>query len=216
MTAFRNRLLGLAAGTLALSSFSSMAYAQTTQEVLNFTGSVFHNISPDPATGLITAGEYTANSYFTFDQSMILNNIGWVYDSSMPSYTIFGYQRGYINSSGTFVGTFSQTFNENDLDTVTVSGLRYLKSFTAQEYASGTVYQVYACVFFGDSYTRTGFLDNAVGVTHSSNVIGNAAGNLRVTALGGSVAPEPGSFALALTGGAALIGICIRRRRNAA
>jgi hypothetical protein len=35
------------------------------------------------------------------------------------------------------------------------------------------------------------------------------------SSLGGNVAPEPGSFALALTGGAALIGICIRRRRNA-
>jgi hypothetical protein len=33
---------------------------------------------------------------------------------------------------------------------------------------------------------------------------------------GSNVAPEPGSFALALTGGAALLGICIRRRRNAA
>jgi hypothetical protein len=204
MTAFRNRLLGLAASTLALSSFTSMAYAQTTQEVLNFTGSVFHNNSPDPA------------SYFTFDQSMILNNIGWVYDSSMPSNTYFGYQRGYINSSGTFVGTFAQQdFSENDLDTVTVSGLRYLKSFTAQEYASGTVHKLTAYVFFGDSYTRTGFLDNAVGVTHSSNVIGNASGNLRVTAPG-NIAPEPGSLALALTGGAALLGICIRRRRNAA
>ena len=32
---------------------------------------------------------------------------------------------------------------------------------------------------------------------------------------GSNVAPEPGSFALALTGGAALIGICMRRRRNA-
>jgi hypothetical protein len=204
MTAFRNRLLGLAASTLALSSFTSMAYAQTTQEVLNFTGSVFHNNSPDPA------------SYFTFDQSMILNNIGWVYDSSMPSNTDFGYQRGYINSSGTFVQTFLKTFTLVDLDTVTVSGLRYLKSFTAQEYASGTVHKLTAYVIFGDSYTRTGFLDNAVGVTHSSNVIGNASGNLRVTALGGSIAPEPGSLALALTGGGALIGICIRRRRNAA
>lgn len=35
------------------------------------------------------------------------------------------------------------------------------------------------------------------------------------SSLGGNVAPEPGSFALALTGGAALIGICVRRRRNA-
>jgi len=45
--------------------------------------------------------------------------------------------------------------------------------------------------------------------------------NLRVynpgsTVPGASVAPEPGTFALALTGGGALLGICIRRRRNAA
>jgi hypothetical protein len=32
---------------------------------------------------------------------------------------------------------------------------------------------------------------------------------------GSNVAPEPGTFALALTGGGALLGICIRRRRNA-
>jgi hypothetical protein len=44
--------------------------------------------------------------------------------------------------------------------------------------------------------------------------------NIRVynpgsTVPGASVAPEPGTFALALTGGAALLGICIRRRRMA-
>jgi hypothetical protein len=40
--------------------------------------------------------------------------------------------------------------------------------------------------------------------------------NLRVSNPSANVAPEPGSFALALTGGAALLGICYRRRRNAA
>ena len=33
---------------------------------------------------------------------------------------------------------------------------------------------------------------------------------------GSNVAPEPGTFALALTGGVALLGICYRRRRNVA
>ncbi len=41
-------------------------------------------------------------------------------------------------------------------------------------------------------------------------------GNRKTLDPSANVAPEPGSFALALTGGAALIGICIRRRRNAA
>jgi hypothetical protein len=41
-------------------------------------------------------------------------------------------------------------------------------------------------------------------------------GNIKVSNPGSNVAPEPGTFALALTGGGALLGICIRRRRSAA
>ena len=206
MTAFRNRLLGLTAGTLALSCFSSMAYAQTTEEVLDFTGSGFHAVA-----GI-------ADSKFTFNQSMILNNIGWVYDSSMASDTMFVYQTGFY-SGGVFNVVSQESFTVTDLDTVTSSGLRYLKSFTPRTIAIGNYFGV-AAIRPDDFnfYATTGFdpNDSVVGVTHSSGVIGNASGNLRVTPLGGSVAPEPGSFALALTGGAALIGICIRRRRNAA
>ena len=40
--------------------------------------------------------------------------------------------------------------------------------------------------------------------------------NLRVSNPGSNVAPEPGSIALLLTGGGALAGIALRRRRNAA
>ena len=206
MTAFRNRLLGLTSGTLALSYFSSMAYAQTTKQVLVFTGSGFHSVGGD------------ADSTFTFNQSMILNNIGWVYDSSMASNTVFAYQTGFY-SGGVFHPGSSESFTVTDLDTVTSSGLRYLKSFTPRTMAIGDYIGV-AAIRLDDFnfYATTGFSpnDSVVGVTHSPGVIGNAAGNLRVTPLGGSVAPEPGSFALALTGGAALIGICIRRRRNAA
>ncbi len=210
MTAFRNRLLGLAAGTLALSSFSSMAYAQL--EVLDFAGSVFHTNNPNVSDN---------NSYFTFNQSMILNNIGWVYDSSVADANyIFVYMIGTLDSGGNFTQPqFEQhLFSANNLDPATASGIRYLKSFTPLTIASGQTIKIYTGHINGEiaNYTRTGFLDNAVGVTHSSDVLGHAGGNLRVTALGGSVAPEPGSFALALTGGAALLGICIRRRRNAA
>jgi hypothetical protein len=208
MTAFRNRLLGLAAGTLALSCFSSMAYAQGPEEVLDFTGSVFHSNGVGP------------QSDFTFNQSMILNNIGWVYDSSMDSNTSFKYQIGSLELAGNFVQESLQSFNVGDLDTVTGSGLRYLKSFTPLTIASGKIVRVSALYengMVGSYYTRTGFKPNnsVVGVTHTPSLLGNAAGNLRVKPLGGSVAPEPGSFALALTGGAALLGICVRRRRNA-
>jgi hypothetical protein len=68
---------------------------------------------------------------------------------------------------------------------------------------------------------------DVVGVTYSGirtshrifgpeTIMSKTNGNLRVSNPGSNVAPEPGSFALALTGGAALIGICVRRRRLAA
>jgi hypothetical protein len=194
MTAFRNRLLGLAAGTLALSCFSSMAYAQEVDAVLDFTGSVFQ-------TGVVGA-----DSAFTFNQSMILNNLGWVYDSSMDSKAAFGLQIGSLDLGGNFVHESIQFFNVDDLDTVTGSGLRYLKSFTPLTIASGKIVRVFAGnTLSGTTYARSGFSPNnsVVGVTHTPGSLGYAA-------------PEPGSFALALTGGAALLGICIRRRRNAA
>jgi hypothetical protein len=198
MTAFRNRLLGLAAGTLALSSFTSMAYAQTTQEVLNFTGSTFQ------------VGGGAGRSTFTFGSSLILNSIGFVYDSSIvdKDYT-FAYWIGDINTVATFL-TVAQT----RLDTTGL--IRYYDLPNPTTYAAGTEVAVKTFSSSGTS-ARTGFTDNAVGVTHINEAGSTfAAGNLRVTALGGSIAPEPGSFALALTGGAALLGICIRRRRNAA
>ena len=93
------------------------------------------------------------------------------------------------------------------------------------------------------SFTVDGSQSRDLSVTHRSlgytflGYISNSSSNISVTVVpdtkwvsvdsftrangtnpadpGSNVAPEPGSFALALTGGAALIGICIRRRRNA-
>jgi hypothetical protein len=197
MTAFRNRLLGLAAGTLALSSFSSMAYAQTTQEVFDFSAS----------KQLGSAGRST----FTFGSSLILNSIGFVYDSSIVAADYsFVYSIGGPSTIPTFL-----TVAETRLDST--GFIRYYDLPNPTAYAAGTEVAVISFIGNLGPSARTGFTDNAVGVTHSNEAGSTfAAGNLRVTALGGSVAPEPGTFALALTGGAALIGICIRRRRNAA
>ena len=198
MTAFRNRLLGLAAGTLALSSFSSMAYAQTTQEVFDFSASTFQ---------VGGAGRST----FTFGSSLILNSIGFVYDSSIvdADYT-FAYWIGDINMAPTFV-PYAQTY----LDSTGL--IRYYDIPNPITYVAGTDVAVVTSMSGTGASARIGFNPYAVGVTHSNEGGSTyAAGNLRVTPLGGSIAPEPGSFALALTGGAALLGICIRRRRNAA
>ena len=74
------------------------------------------------------------------------------------------------------------------------------------------------------SYTFLGYISNSssninVTVTPSSSYIMvdsfSRANGTNTSNPGSNVAPEPGSFALALTGGAALIGICVRRRRNA-
>ena len=202
MTAFRNRLLGLAAGTLALSSFSSMAYAQTTQEVFDFSASTFQKKGP----GAIV-------STFTFNQSLILNSIGFVFDDSIYGSlgaTSFGYE---IVLPGESSGV---NFQYTTQVTEPSNGITYFDIPNPTTYAIGTRVFVVS-QGRGETFGRLGFTPYAVGVTHS-NLAGStfASGNLRVTPLGGSVAPEPGSFALALTGGAALLGICIRRRRNAA
>jgi hypothetical protein len=131
---------------------------------------------------------------------------------------MFVYHIGTLGSGGAFTREILGVFTVSDLDTVTGSGVRYLKSFTPLTIASGKILKVAAIEEVAAFYSRTGYSPNnsVIGVTHTPTVLGDASGNLRVSALGGSVAPEPGTFALALTGGAALLGICVRRRRNAA
>ena len=202
MTAFRNRLLGLAAGTLALSCLSSIAYAQTTEQVFDFSASTFQTMGPPDAIV----------STFTFTQSLILNSIGFAVDPSIYANirgTSFGYEIVLPGeSSGVNFQYASTSFPTN--------GIAYFDIPNPTTYASGTRV-ILISQGGGETFGRLGFTPYAVGVTHTNSAGSTfASGNLRVTALGGSVAPEPGSFALALIGGAAFIGICIRRRRNAA
>ena len=75
---------------------------------------------------------------------------------------------------------------------------------------------------YNAGYTFLGYIsdsssDISVTVTPGQNYVAVDSFTVRATPSnpGSNVAPEPGSFALALTGGAALIGICVRRRRNA-
>ena len=166
-------------------------------------------------TNVLSGGTYigdvdeNATSTYRFTGSMILNSVGFVTLNGLPaslSYSI----KGTTYSLGTHFFDSDLSVAENGIrwlnltpqsmvqnDIVTVTGPRVLNNFSAND----SVNVVY------EGLVSNGGTPN---VTWTNS-------NLRVSPAnpGSNVAPEPGSFALALTGGAALIGICVRRRRNA-
>ena len=195
MMSFRNRMLGLTAGTLLLGCFSSTAQAQTDVLTLGTLG-------VQPSGGLF-------QSLYTFTSQKIVTQIGFVgYDSDVIDY-FYGINDGSMISVA-----------KTDLTTHDSNGLKWF-TFT-RTFESGETLRVYngGAVVRNATYTvtpgTTGVrYDGIKGVLDSSRSLSTTNSNIRVSNPGSNVAPEPGSFALALTGGAALIGICIRRRRNA-
>jgi hypothetical protein len=216
MSIISKRLVSIAASTLVLSLVSASANAQF-----------------DVLTGLSNNGGKSSGPYeatYTFNQSMILNSIGFA-------------------SRGEGLTTVSYTLNdtlfnlsESDLLSVDSNGLQWYNlangglsvnaSSVLKVTTQGALYSAPYDPF--DPFPPQDFYTTyelGVGSTNpNSNVTYNGLSgaysvpvdfitnsNLRVSPAnpGSNVAPEPGSFALALTGGAALIGICVRRRRNA-
>jgi len=206
------RTAGVAASVLLLSCAAERAYAQI--DVLN---------------GL-TDGGYSAaplESTFVFNSSMILNSIGFTsggYGLTSVSYTLNDVQT---------------SLSVNDLTAVDASGLRWYNFANGGLAVNGS--SVLKVATQGDLVTPSSmdefmppqdpYYTNALSLVGSQNSSSNVTwnglldgssltttftnSNLRVSNPSANVAPEPGTFALALTGGAALIGICIRRRRNA-
>jgi hypothetical protein len=190
------KLAGAAAGLLVLIGAAPNVYAQTT--VLNVNSS-----------GVPSATSSVLISTFTFNQSLTLNSIG-VPNRADSDRLTFAYKIG---------NAAEYTYITDTLGTVD-NGFRYYTFASPQTYPAGTKVIITNSRTLGSStiyYGRTITSTNDVGVTHTSNKVGSsAAGNIKVSSPSANVAPEPGTFALALTGGVALIGICIRRRRNAA
>ena len=169
----------------------------------------------------------TAQSTYTFTKSMILNSIGFVSKGE-----------GLTTVSYTLDGT-SVNLLESNLSPVDANGLQWYNlaggglSVNASSMLRVTTKgALIPSNEFEDAYYKTRNFA-VVSTDSSSNVSYNGMvetlgstsfaidtsvtnSNLRVSSPTSNVAPEPGSIALALTGGAALIGICIRRRRNAA
>ncbi len=210
MSLLSKRLVSIAASTVLLSLVSASANAQT-----------------DVLTGGSDGGGvgYGATSTYKFTGSMILNSIGFYTDNK--SYSSLEYSiKGQTYRYG--VDFFDNSLNiENGFTWLTISPQAMVSNETV------TVYTNYEYYDFFDNEMRTetdlfrNFTVNpSANVSYEGLVTGAFANvpnsgytnsNLRVSPAnpGSNVAPEPGSFALALTGGAALLGICVRRRRTA-
>jgi hypothetical protein len=198
----KNRCFSIAASTLLLSLISSAANAQI-----------------DVLTGLQHAGQNvggTLSSTYTFSSSMILNSVGFYTRGNLSTYLTLSYSIDGVNQSfdrsnlvhgvnGTSWLTLSNpvTILRDQVVVVTTKGRDVSSSGNVPTFF--TNYKYFASVnpnAFASFSTST-----------SQSFFSNS--NLKVSNPSANVAPEPGSFALALTGGAALIGVCIRRRRNA-
>ena len=186
------RLVSIVASTALLSFVSAAANAQTnvlvwTEGLTSFEGPQF--------------GEYT------FNTSLILNSIG---------FATFGDPNDQLSY---FIDGVEQSFTKLELTDYDTDGIRWLNLVNPTLISANSVVRV--VTNGGVNETRVKMhsgVDQSINVSFSGSRDGNAwsNSNLKVSEPGSNVAPEPGSFALALTGGAALIGICIRRRRNAA
>ena len=196
----KTRFLGSAAtvaGLLLCIGIAPNVYAQ--QTVLNILGGEINGTDYKN----VTDGTF---STFTLQQSFILNSIGfttgdyWQFDSLVKQYKI---------GESDWVTVTEQLTRESN-------GVGYYTFTNPQTYTAGTQISIRG-LWGNENKFRKFDAVNVAGITHTTLQAGYASGNLRVTRLdpGSNVAPEPGSFALALTGGAALLGICVRRRRNA-
>jgi len=196
MSMFSKRLVSIAASAVMLSIVSTAANAQT----------YFHY-----DFGSQQAYENRLSSFYTFHQPMILNSIGfYTYGLSMT-------EMSYSLDNGVAIPVAPAS-------AVDSNGFQWYEFSGGTSISAGTTLRIntnasaYQRRFWqnGTSYNYSSDVISYGGVTaidNFSNIWTNS--NIRVSNPGSNVAPEPGSFALALTGGATLIGICIRRRRNA-
>ena len=196
MSLLTKRLVSIAASTVLITLVSAAANAQTE----------FHNIS-----GSTGAYYDRLTSLYTFNRSMILNSIAF-YTNGQP------------------LTEMSYSLN-NELDiplspasAVDSNGFQWYEFAGGKSISAGTTLRIntnasnFQSRFWqtGQTYNYSSDVISYGGVTAVDNFsILWTNSNIIVSNPGSNVAPEPGSFALALTGGAAFIGICIRRRRNA-
>jgi VCBS repeat-containing protein len=206
MSLLSKRLVSIAASTILLSLVSTGAHAQgswytnraiweslvTNVQTANYNGSSFGTSVGDNG---VTA---TGSELFQRDGALI------TYADNAPiTFTFSGnafYGEFYSNVAGSFNFSVDNSLtNVYSLPTASTAGSGFLGYIS--DSASPITVKVSPSVSTGLRLRVPSF--SFGDGTNPANP-------------GSNVAPEPGTFALALTGGGALIGICIRRRRNAA
>ena len=164
-------------------------------------------------------------SLWEFSSATLISSIGF-FDNGDTN-AVFSYQ---IGSGGI------QTVDKNLL-TSDAGGTRWFTFQQPTQVAQGETLKLrnnyYNTNNFEYESSWVGRSDNGdwssdvAGVTYSGirtscfmgrpqTIMSKTNGNIKVQNPGSNVAPEPGTFALALTGGGALLGIYVRRRRLAA
>ena len=203
------KLAGAVAGALVLSVIPSQVFAQ--MDVITGIGSASINGPQDR----YTAGATPSTTAYTFNSSMILNSIGFY--TNGEDYTSLSYS---INGD-------NKSFNTNDL--ILRDGIAWLDlsspltmqkndivriSTLGRSVGAGAYFTKYTDYNEVNSSANVSFDYSGMGVGYEFTTNSNL--NVSPSNPGSNVAPEPGSIALLLTGGGALAGIALRRRRNSA
>ena len=211
MSLFSKRLVGIVASTALFSLVSAAANAQTF-DVL--TGNRDYHVA-----------DHSVTTEYRFSSPMILNSIGFLSrygDNGTFEYSIDNlvFSDARTSSIGTLNAAVDGVRWLNLSSSITLNKdaivrVRTYNTLALDEgesyYQAKTTVREFQTLNLGanvsyNTFDSSGYNWTPGGVTNS---------NLKVSNPSANVAPEPGSFALALTGGATLIGICIRRRRNA-
>ena len=209
MSLVSKRLVAIAASTALLSLVSATAHAQGTWYTDK---ALWQSIVTNATNAVYSGSEGNKTSPYLVNGVTATATGGFVHQNNRLTTQQTGKNVRFTFSGNAFSGEFgmySGTSLSAVTTTFTIVGTGISQTFTTS--AGG--------------FTFLGFIsDSATPITvtylapsgSKASLTRFSFGNVTNPADPGSnVAPEPGSFALALTGGAALIGICVRRRRNA-
>ena len=205
------RLVGIVASTALLSLVSAAANAQ-----------VFSTQYGTWYTDRLTWESYITNfQTANYDTPPTSNSAPWTESDITATAGTTTWEPGnnYLSAMGTEPVTFTFAGNAFGGDFSSL-GSNITLNFTVD---SSPLYPLLVTAH-DEGYTFLGYISNSssnISVTvrpSADQVVVDSftrANGTNPSNPGSNVAPEPGSFALALTGGVALSGICVRRRRNA-